>query len=64
MPKFFTWTDKTYKEQSEVPERIRAQLGTLWLKGAKPDELAATFKLPIAWVQNFVLEEHKPPRPN
>jgi len=64
MGKFFTWTDQAYKEQCEVPLRIRQQLRTLWLKGAKPEELAATFKLPFDWVRDFVLEEHEPPKLN
>ena len=46
--------------QAAVPETLRLQLRTLWLKGAKPDELAATFKLPLAWVMDFVVEGKRP----
>jgi len=45
----------TYPEQAAVPETLRLQLRTLWLKGAKTEDLAATFKLPLEWVNAFVL---------
>ena len=47
--------------QAAVSETIRLQLRILWLKGAKPEDLAATFKLPLEWVMDFV-QEGKVPR--
>jgi hypothetical protein len=49
-----------YAEQAAVPEMLRLQLRTLWLKGAKTEDLAATFKLPLEWVEGFVLEGKRP----
>lgn len=41
----------SYPEQAAVPETLRLQLRTLWLKGAKTEHLAATFKLPLEWAR-------------
>jgi len=49
-----------YPEQTAVPETLRLQLRKLWLKGAKPDELAAAYKLPFDWVMDFVTEGRRP----
>jgi hypothetical protein len=49
-----------YAEQTAVPETLRLQLRTLWLKGAKTEDLAATFKLPLEWLEDFVLEGKRP----
>jgi hypothetical protein len=49
-----------YPEQAAVPETLRLELRKLWARGAKPEELAATFKLPLEWVMDFVLEGRKP----
>jgi hypothetical protein len=46
--------------QAAVPEFLRHQIRALWSKGAKPDELAATFNLPLKWVEDFILEGKSP----
>jgi hypothetical protein len=56
MAKFFTWIDKTYAEPAAVPLALRTQIRALWVRGARPDELAATFKLPLDWVADFALD--------
>lgn len=50
----------TYPDKAAVPEMLRLQLRTLWLKGAKSEDLAATFKLPLEWVEDLVLEGKRP----
>lgn len=61
---FYTWVETTYTEQAQVPDTMRRALRELWLKGARPDELAATFKLPLEWVEDFVLDPTRDPRLN
>jgi hypothetical protein len=39
---------------------LRLRIRTLWGRGAKPEDLAATFKLPVEWVEDFVLEGKRP----
>lgn len=56
---FFTWLDDTYDGPNGVPERIRAQIKTLWLKGAKADELAHVFNMPPKWIYSFALAPDK-----
>jgi hypothetical protein len=49
-----------YADRAAVPEMLRLRIRTLWGRGAKPEDLAATFKLPVEWVQDFVLEGKRP----
>lgn len=61
-PPFFTWLDDTYDGPNGVPARVRTQIKTLWLKGAKPDELSATFNMPQEWIHFFALADDAPPQ--
>jgi len=54
MAKFFTWIEQTYTEQALVPPRLQTHIRELWLQGASPKELAATFLMPLEWVEEFV----------
>ncbi len=54
-PPFFTWTEETYAGPDMVPERIRMQIQTLWLKGATPEELSHVFNMPAEWIYSFAL---------
>ena len=58
-PPFFTWTEETYAGPDNVPPRIRDQIKTLWLKGAKPDEISAVFNMPQEWIFTFALGDSK-----
>lgn len=52
---FFTWTEETYAGPDAVPERVRMQIQTLWLKGATPEEISAVFNMPQEWIFQFAL---------
>ena len=53
-PKFFNWVQEDWREPSAVPLRIRAHMRVLWLHGARVEDLARTFSVPSAWVDDFV----------
>lgn len=64
MARFFTWIEKHYSEPSEVPERVRTFLRTMWLVGSTVQELASAFDMPEEWVEDFVREEIPEAKPH
>ena len=56
-PPLFTWLDNTYDDQSQIPERICEFMNVSWLDGAKVEEIAELFSVPVDWVDTIVREE-------
>jgi hypothetical protein len=62
--RFFTWVEEPYFQRADVPDRIRAHMRVLWLNGARVEELAKTFKMPVEWIEVFVRETDRTTKPN
>ena len=63
-PKFFNWVKETHEQPSDVPERVRAFMQTLWLNGTTVEEIAKTFEVPAEWVEDFVRGSYAPSKPS
>lgn len=54
LPKFFTWVSDDWKEPKDVPAPVVGMIRELWSDGEMVESIAATFDVPVEWVELFV----------
>lgn len=54
MPRFFTWISDDWKRPADVPRPVIGMIRELAARGEALDTIAATFSIPVEWVELFV----------